>query len=65
MERARDIIADMELDRIDMIYSIDVIKGAETLIAGIDNIKAKSVSEAKTLVKSSAKRMKSRSHQRP
>lgn len=55
LERARDIIADMEFDRIDMMYSIDVIKGAESLVNAMSGLKSKSISGAKTLVKSGVK----------
>jgi uncharacterized protein YegP (UPF0339 family) len=52
---ARDIIANMEFDRINMLYSIDVIKGAETLLRAMNGLKTKSISGAKTIVKTSAK----------
>jgi uncharacterized protein YegP (UPF0339 family) len=54
VERARDIIAGMEFDRIEMRYSIDVIRAADTLVTNMSGLKSKSLSSAKTLVKSGA-----------
>ena len=55
LEGARDIISEMEFDRIDMMYSIDVVRGAETLINAMSGLKSKSVSGAKTLAKTGLK----------
>ncbi len=55
IEGARDMIADMEFDRIDMTYSIDVVRGAESLINAMSGLKSKSISGAKTLAKTGLK----------
>ncbi len=58
LERARDIIADMEFDRIEMMYSIDVLKAVESLLGAMGGIKSKSAAGARTLVTSGTKLMK-------
>jgi hypothetical protein len=55
LERARDIVADMEFDRIDMAYSIDVVRGAEALIAAMSGLKSKGLSGVKTLAETGVK----------
>jgi uncharacterized protein YegP (UPF0339 family) len=55
IESARDIIAEMEFDRIDMMYSIDVINGAESLTNAMDGLKSKSITGAKKLAETGIK----------
>ena len=55
IESARDIVSEMEFDRIDMAYSMDVVKSVESLVLTMRGLKSKSITGAKKLIETGVK----------
>ena len=51
IESARDTIEQMEFDRIEMIYSIDLINAAESIVRGISKAKSMSITEKEAIIR--------------